>query len=102
MNAVSHIKCLNCGTFNTNKDYCVSCNRLISDQKKRAARATLIHDKELQEIKEELEKESTVKRLKRHPFFLVKMLGWCLQSIWFVLNIIGGLIAWFIAMVAAG
>ena len=102
MNAVSHIKCPNCGTFNTNKDFCESCNSLISHQKKRVARAALIHEKEVQEVKEELEKVSVSQRLMKHPFFLVKILGWCIQSIWFVLNIVGGLIAWFIAMVAAG
>lgn len=102
MQSFSHVKCPHCGTFNTNKDYCQSCNRLISEQKKRAARATQIVEAELQEIQKELGKETTVKRLKRHPFILVKILGWCLQSIWFVLNIIGGLIAWCIAMVAAG
>lgn len=102
MQSFSHIKCPYCGTFNTNRDHCQSCNRLISHQKKQAARATQIVASELQEIRKDLEKETTVKRFKRHPFFLIRMLGWCLQSIWFVLNVIGGLLAWFIAMFAAG
>lgn len=102
MSAVSHVKCPNCGVFNTNKEYCESCNVLISHQKKRETRAVKIKTKEIQQAKEDLEKLNFADRLKKHPFFLVKILGWILHSVWLVLNIIGGFVAWFVAMVAAG
>lgn len=102
MKNVSHIKCSNCGVFNTNREYCESCNALISHQIKREARATTIQEKEMVIAKEALEKLTLSDRLKKHPFFLVKILGWILHFVWLVINVIGGLIAWFIAMVAAG
>lgn len=102
MNAVSHIKCPNCGVFNTNKEYCTSCNELISHQKKRETRAAKIHVEEIEQAKEELAKMNLADKLKKHPFFLVKIAGWILHSVWLILNIIGGLVAWFVAMVAAG
>ena len=51
---------------------------------------------------EKIEQVNFVDRLCSHPFFLIRFLGWILNSIWMVLNIIGGLVAWFVAMVAAG
>ena len=102
MVSVSHIKCANCGEFNTNRDYCESCNSLISHKKKEATRATEVKKKEIAIVIEQLEKLNFADRMRKHPFFLAKVLGWILHSVWLVLNIIGGLIAWFVAMVAAG
>ncbi len=102
MSAVSHVKCPRCGIFNTDKEYCTSCNMLISHQKKRETRVTNIQKKELLIAQEELEKLNLADKLRKHPFFLLKILGWILNSVWIVLNIIGGLVAWFVAMVAAG
>ena len=102
MKNVSHIKCSNCGVFNTNKEYCESCNALISHQIKRETRATTIQENEIAKAQEALEKLNLADTLRMHPFFLVKIFGWILHSTWLVINIIGGLIAWFVAMVAAG
>lgn len=102
MSAISHVKCPNCGVFNTNKEYCESCNTLISHQKKRETRAHKIKRKEILIAQEELEKLNFADKLRKHPFFLVKFFGWILHSVWIVLNIIGALVAWFVAMVAAG
>ncbi|WP_347174027.1 hypothetical protein [Polaribacter uvawellassae] len=96
MSTTSHIKCLNCGVFNTNREYCENCNSLISHKKKQVERATKIHEKEITLAKEELEKLSFIDKLRKHPFFLVKIIGWILHSVWILLNIIGGLIAWLI------
>lgn len=102
MSSVSHIKCQQCGVFNTNKEYCESCNSLISHKKKEVVRAIEVQEKEVSIAKEKLEKLSFTDKMRKHPFFLAKLLGWILHSVWIVLNIIGGLIAWFVAMVAAG
>jgi ribosomal protein L37E len=102
MASVSHVKCPNCGVFNTNKEYCESCNTLISHQKKEVVRATQVQEKEISLAKEELEKQTFIKKLRKHPFFLMRFFGFILHSVWIILNIIGGLVAWFVAMVAAG
>lgn len=102
MSSVSHIKCSNCGVFNTNKEYCENCNSLISHKKKEVVRAIQVQEKEITIAKEKLEKLNFIKKMQKHPFFLAKFLGWILHFTWVVINIIGGLIAWFVAMVAAG
>ena len=102
MSTTSHIKCSNCGVFNTNKEYCENCNALISEEIKRAKNEQKVKEEEIAEKIEELKKLNFVDKLRKHPFFLVKFVGWILHSVWIVLNIIGGLIAWFVAMVAAG
>lgn len=102
MSTITHIRCPNCGVFNTDKNYCESCNFLISHQEKEATRASEVREKEMLEAIEKIEQVNFVDRLRSHPFFLIRFLGWILNSIWIVLNIIGGLVAWFVAMVAAG
>ncbi|MDG1040047.1 MAG: hypothetical protein P8H13_03975 [Polaribacter sp.] len=102
MASVSHIKCPNCGVFNINKEYCESCNTLISNQKKIKEKEEVVHQKEIEEAIIELEKETFIKKLRKHPFFLMRFFGLILHSVWFVLTVIGSFIAWFIAMVAAG
>lgn len=102
MSTVSHIKCSNCGIFNINKEYCESCNTLISDQIKRETNVVKVKNKEIREAVIALEKQNFADRMRKHPFFLAKILGWILHSVWILINIIGGLIAWFVAMVAAG
>lgn len=102
MKSVSHIKCSNCGEFNTNREYCKACNALISHKKKEQTRATIIKEIEISTAIEQLEKLNFADRMRKHPFFLIKIFGWALHSVWIVLNIIGALVAWFVAMVAAG
>ena len=102
MSITSHIKCPNCGVFNTNKEYCENCNTLISDKKKRALKAAKIEKDDIAEEIIKQQKISFAKKMQLHPFFLFKIFGWVLQSVWFVLNIIGALIAWLVAMVAMG
>ncbi len=102
MPTISHIKCSNCGLFNTNKEYCDTCNALISHQKKRETKEVEVNEKEIKEAITALEKQNFADKMRQHPFFIAKILGWILHSVWILLNIIGGLVAWFVAMVAAG
>ncbi len=96
------IKCNNCGVFNTNKEYCENCNTLISDAKKRELKKEKVKQKEIDEAIYELEHPNLAERLKKHPFFLYKIVGWILYSAIMVVSAIGAGLAWFIAMVAAG
>ncbi|NVK51362.1 MAG: hypothetical protein HWD85_00395 [Flavobacteriaceae bacterium] len=102
MSSTSHIKCANCGVFNTDREYCENCNQLISHTIIRQEKESKTKQREIKETIAKLEKQTFVDTLRKHPFFLVKFFGWILHSVWLLLNIIGGLIAWFVAMVAAG
>lgn len=76
MSSISHIKCSNCGVFNTNREYCKNCNELISHKVKRQEKETKVKQQEIKKSIEALEKQTLIKRLRKHPFFLVKFLGW--------------------------
>ena len=59
------IKCPNCGTFNTNKEYCENCNILISHQKKRELKEAAVKQKEIDEAVYEIEHPNLAERLKK-------------------------------------
>lgn len=96
------IKCANCGTFNTNKEYCTNCNTLISHEKKREIKAEAIKQKRVDEAIHEIENPNLAERLKNHPNFMYRIFGWLLYSVIMVVSLIGAGLAWIIAMVAAG
>ncbi|QTE23850.1 hypothetical protein [Polaribacter cellanae] len=96
------VKCPNCSTFNTNKEYCTNCNILISHQKKQEIKAEAGKQKRVEEAIYEKENPNLAERLKKHPFFLYRIAGCILYSAIMVVSAIGAGLAWFIAMVAAG
>ena len=96
------IKCPNCGTFNKNLDYCKLCNTLISHQKKREIKVANVKQKEIEKAIYNLENPNLAERLKKHSNIFYKILGWMLYSVILVVSAIGGALAWFITMVAAG
>ena len=49
-----------------------------------------------------MEHPNFAERLKKHPFFIYRFLGWILYSVILIVSAIGAGLAWFIAMVAAG
>lgn len=102
MATTSYIKCPKCGIFSTNKDYCDNCGTLISHKKKKELRAKKVKDETIAEAIEDIENPNLAERLKKHPFFLVKIIGWLLQSVLFIVSAIGMFLAWCIAMIAAG
>ena len=96
------IKCSNCSVFNTDNDYCKNCGTLISHQKKRELKEVAVKQAQIDEAIHKLENPNLAARLKKHPFFLYKILGWVLYSAIMTVSAIGAGLAWFIAMVAAG
>jgi ribosomal protein L37E len=99
---VSHIKCPNCGTFNTNAEYCKNCNTPLSYKKRRE----LEHAKETDERREreriQSEKEpSFYIKYKDHRFLLVRIIVKAVYSIWMAFVAIGMFIAWLITAIAA-
>ena len=102
MSVTRNIKCPNCGLFNTNKEYCENCNTLIYNEKKRALKEEAFKQLEVEKAKYEIANPNLAERLKKHPFFLFKIIGWILYSAFLLVSVIGGALAWFVTMVAAG
>lgn len=96
------IKCPNCGVFNKNEEYCIDCNTLLSEQKKRELKEQAYKKEEIAKVIYEKENPNFAERLKKHPFFLYRVAGWILYSAFMVVSIIGSGLAWLIAMIAAG
>lgn len=99
---ISNIKCVKCGVFTENSDYCKNCGELISFQKKTELRKEKQFQKRVEKAKWHIENPGFVEKLKKHPFFLYKALGWVMYSAIAVVSAIGAFLAWFFAMVAAG
>ena len=98
----SHIKCPNCGVFNTNRDYCKNCNTPLSYEERRA----ISHKKETKErnIRERIEKEqspSFYEKYKDHRFLIVRVVVKIVHSIWMAFVAIGMFIAWRVTAIAA-
>lgn len=102
MSITRNIKCPNCGIFNTNKEYCTNCNTLISNEKKRELKVEELKKEQIEKAIYRLENPNLAERLKKHPFFLYKIVGWILYSAIVVVSAIGAFLAWFLTMVAAG
>lgn len=98
----SHIKCSECGVFTSNSDHCENCGVLISYQKKVILKKEVQKQQRIDKAKWELEHPNLAIRLKQHPFFLYKVIGWILYSAFIVVSALGAFLAWFFAMVAAG
>lgn len=96
------IVCQNCGTVNKNNEYCTICNTLISHRKKQEIKAETVKQKEVEEAIYKIENPGLAERLKKHPNFFYQIAGWMLYSVITVVSAIGGALAWFITMVAAG
>ncbi len=98
----SHIKCPECGVFNTNKEFCTNCGALLSSRKRRE----LAFEKEEKERrqKRQLEKEknpSFYEKYKDHRYWVVRAFATVTHSIWLGFVAIGVFIAWIITAIAA-
>ncbi|MDX1350054.1 MAG: PspC domain-containing protein [Putridiphycobacter sp.] len=91
-------RCTNCGTWNGDVDHCENCNNPISI--KEIERIEHIKKEEIaaQQPKEKL--EIFIDKYKQHPFFMVRLIFFILNSIFMVFMGIGSLIAYFIAWTA--
>lgn len=98
----SHIKCPNCGIYNTNADYCKSCNTVLSYQKKRELEFAQ-EEKERRERDQiqKAESPSFYKKNKNHRFLIVRVFVKIIHSIWVVFMAIGMFIAWLISAIVA-
>ncbi|WP_298765179.1 hypothetical protein [uncultured Polaribacter sp.] len=99
----SMIKCANCGLFNTDTKICTNCNTLLNPREKELTlKKEAVKKAEIAKVIYDKENPNFAERLKQHPFFLYKIIGWILYSAFMTISIIGSGLAWFIAMIAAG
>ena len=96
------IKCPECNVFTADADYCKSCGTLISFEKKEAIREQAIKQEIIDEEKWKLDHPNWVERMKHHSLLPYRIIGYLLYSVIFVVSAIGSLLAWSIAMIAAG
>jgi len=96
------VKCPECNVFTTDADYCMSCGELISHQKKVEIKEASIKEQLIQEEKWKLDHPNWVERMKKHSFMPYRLVGYLLYSVYFIVSAIGSVLAWSIAMVAAG
>lgn len=97
-----HIKCPNCGEFNTDQTYCTTCGTLLSYEKRRQ----IAHEeREQKRIEEERIQEKTnpsfYEKYSKSRFWLVRVMANILHSIWLGFLAIGSFIAWLITAIAA-
>lgn len=98
----SHIKCPNCGIYNTNVDVCTSCNTPLFSKKRHELR--LEKEEEKRREQERIEKEASpsfYERNKDHRFFIVRAFVKIIHSIWMGFVAIGMFIAWVISTIVA-
>jgi len=98
----SHVKCPNCGVYNTNEEYCTQCNTLLSYKKRREL--AFAQDKKDRLERERLQNEASpsfYERYKDHKFLIVRVLVKITHSIWLGFMAIGVFIAWLITAIAA-
>lgn len=96
------IKCPNCGIYNENVDYCISCGALLSYKKRRALEAA--KEKKERRKREEVQKEqspSFFDTYKNHKYSIVRAFAKITRTIWLVFIAIGIAIAWIITAIAA-
>lgn len=98
-NSIVERKCLNCGTWNNNEDFCISCNTAISPKEIIKIEE---EEKRIEEINKPKDKfEIFAENLKEHEYFIARLTYKVGHSIGLVLAGIGAILAWVIAMVNA-
>ncbi|GGW56107.1 hypothetical protein DFQ11_101573 [Winogradskyella epiphytica] len=98
----SHIKCPNCGVYNTNVDYCTNCNTLLSPKKRRElAQAKQLEERRERERIQKEKSPSFYERHKDHRFLIVRVFVKIIHSIWMGFMAIGMFIAWLVSTVVA-
>ncbi len=96
------IKCPNCGIYNKNVDYCLSCGALLSHEKRRELE--FAKEKKESRERERIRKAASpsfFKKYKNHKYFIVRAFSKITHSIWLAFIAIGVAIAWIIAAIAA-
>lgn len=95
-----HIKCKQCGEFNTNDTTCLTCGAPLKTEKLHKTTMEKQHKERVSKPFEPPKILIILKQWQKHPNLFLKGLGYLLYSIGFVLFAVVSSIAWFIATVA--
>lgn len=95
-----HIKCRQCGEFNTNDTLCLACNAPLKTEKLHQSTIEKQHKERVSKPFEPPKAMIVLKQWRQHPNFLLKSLGHLLYSIAFVIFAVVSSIAWLIATFA--
>jgi ribosomal protein L37E len=103
LKSTSHIKCSSCGTFNKNLENCEQCGALINPEtilKKKTEQRRIKFDKKLAQNQME-SKNSWIYKMRHHRFWIIRLVGHALYSVWFILVAVGSFLAWLAAAISA-
>lgn len=98
-----HIRCTQCGTFNVNEDYCVSCGHSLNmiqqreEERKELAQKRIEKALEIQPSKVEL----FLVKMTNHPWLVIRVFFKLIYGIWFVVMAIAMFLAWLISLIIA-
>lgn len=104
MNIITRqVRCLECGHFNINKDYCENCGAMVNPELKRQKEhQNRIKVQKENDLKRELKNsQSFFERNRRHHNFFIRIFFQFLYSIWVIVMVIGSFIAWVLTTIAA-
>ncbi|MBD3635861.1 MAG: hypothetical protein HUJ25_00855 [Crocinitomicaceae bacterium] len=92
-------KCLNCGTWNKDEDYCVECKKPLSPK-------ALDKEKEIQLRQEQKEAKPSkmevyLNRARSSRYLLVRWGYYALYSLFVFVGLMGAVVAWMAAMANA-
>lgn len=98
-----YIKCLECGKLNYNTDYCEKCGSLINISKKREIEQQKRNEQKAldKKSKKPSKIDTFFDRTKNHPNFIVRTFTKMLYSLWWLVMIIGGFLAWIAGVISA-
>ena len=103
MDQKTFIKCASCGVFNSGNDYCENCGALINPD--------IIREQEINERKRLYEQKviqhntatenGYLHKLKKHRYWIIRIFGTMITSVWVIVMAIRGFVAWLAAAIAA-
>jgi len=98
----SHVKCPNCGIYNTNNDYCKNCGTLLSYEKRREIAFKREEKERRERARIDREKNpSFYEKYKDHRYWIVRAFATVTHSIALGFIAVGTLIAWIVTAIAA-
>jgi len=90
------IKCKSCQTWNTDVDYCTTCNTVISMEEEARLEDEIYAEKIRNKPKSKL--DIFIEKYKNHPNIIVKGIFYIFYSVYFIVMSIGAFMAWLTLM----
>ena len=98
-----HIRCSQCGEFNVNEEYCVSCGSLLSIVQQRVEERNRIEKIRIEKALSEKpsKTEQFVLKMMKHKWLLVRLFFQLIHIVWITVMAITMFIAWLIGIILA-